>query len=44
MREGLLALLESLGAAWRDRRYEDAVQHFAPDIRYVDPEILDLGA
>ncbi len=36
-REGFQTLLEGLGAAWRDRRYEDAVQNFAPDIRYMDP-------
>jgi len=36
-REGFRALLESLGAAWRDRRYEDAVRHFAPAIKYLDP-------
>ncbi len=36
-REGFLALLEGLGAAWQDRRYDDAINYFAPDIRYVDP-------
>lgn len=36
-RDGFRSLLEGLGAAWRDRGYEEAVSHFAPDIRYVDP-------
>ena len=36
-RDKFRVLLESLGAAWQDRRYEDAVKHFAPTIRYLDP-------
>ncbi len=36
-REGFQTLLESLGTAWRDRRYEDAVRHFAPAVKYLDP-------
>lgn len=31
------AVLESLGSAWSERRYEDAARCFAPDVRYIDP-------
>ncbi len=36
-RDEFKALLEGLGTAWRDRRYDDAINYFAPDIRYLDP-------
>jgi len=35
--EEFRTLLDELAAAWRDRRYVDAVQLFTPDIRYLDP-------
>ena len=29
--------LDELAEAWRERRYEEAVEMFAPDVRYLDP-------
>lgn len=31
------SLIDELATAWRDKRYADAAELFAPDVRYVDP-------
>jgi hypothetical protein len=41
--EEFRAALESIGDAWRDRRYEDAASHIAPTACFVDPMRYSLS-
>lgn len=40
--DGFRRLLDELAAAWRDKRYTDAVELFTSDVRYLDPTRYSL--